>query len=475
MALALVNVMPAPKFPLDESMKESVDRWGKREVLLWAVDRELPEMVAALWRRRCSGSDLLKLNPADFDAKELAPLEENEAKLISSSFFSAVDQLKISESDAEKLGNRASMLAARTGWDFVKNFNMWAQLLHAERDLYVLDELEGSLAQKDNAMSIIVLVISTLATIWSVSEFAQSSELWYAGMITSVLSGLVTLVSGYATLSGTSAKLGEVRKSIEHQRAYIALMYEQLRRPDNERKLYSVFVEEVERLAKETADVPAAQALRCVKTIKRSSPELYQRMWGRFPGAPTVEPIMLESSKEGHVRYNDRRMTVVGTQSAVKKRLLQEDKQAAKKKKATEPARRLRSPWRSTAPSNGRFLRSLRRSIPPSNEAHTCKSGGDTDADIKTFEKYLFTSNFAVELDIDKLDVYAEGMVKNAGYGSKPASEAVMARRASMATVPAFAIGRVCKEDPMAGAHPLLLQQLGESVERQSVDGELTA
>ena len=112
---------------------------------------------------------------------------------------------------------------------------------------------------------------------------------------------------------------------------------------------------------------------------------------------------------------------------------------------------------------------------PSSSSDSPSGSGGDTDADIKTFEKYLFTSNFAVGLDIDKLDVYAEGMVKNAGYGSEPASEAVMTRRASMATVPAFAIGRVRKEDPMAGAHPLLLQQLGESVERQSVDGVLTA
>ena len=34
------------------------------------------------------------------------------------------------------------------------------------------------------------------------------------------------------------------------------------------------------------------------------------------------------------------------------------------------------------------------------------KSGGDSKDEIKTYEKYSFTSNFAIELDILKLDVY---------------------------------------------------------------------
>lgn len=197
-----------------------VEKWTNTEVVKWLLDIDQKVFVPAMITQNISGATLLQLTREQLQ-KVTDDLKQGEHSV--QTLWNHIDTLK-TKSDTETWGTDKDdietfgrLLSHPTGWTFDREYNEWVDFLEIYNEEAITIHIEASLKKYQNYFQVLVLMVSSVATLCTSTSFAGIFEKGedaanstdfglYAQVCILVFTFLTTITSGYVQIRGAAWK-----------------------------------------------------------------------------------------------------------------------------------------------------------------------------------------------------------------------------------------------------------------------------
>lgn len=242
-----------------------VEVWTNTQVVKWLLEIDQKVFVPTVITHNISGSTLLQLSREEIQ-KVTGDSKQGEHSV--QTLWNHIDKLK-TKSDSETWGTDKDdsetygrLLSHPTGWTFDREYNEWVDFLELHNEEAITIHIEASLKKHQSYFQVLVLILSSVATLCTSSSFAVSVDTkddeqkrgddygWYIQVFILAFSFLTTVTSGYVQIKGTEWKeqLATIKQYLDTAEELTSLYEDNLSAPLNDRLPFDEYNKRVKQL-----------------------------------------------------------------------------------------------------------------------------------------------------------------------------------------------------------------------------------